>query len=142
MRRACSAVLALLAAASAAASSASSAEPERINFPASFAFGTATAAYQVEGSWQEGGKGLSIWDAFSHTPGKIRTGETGDVAADHFRRFKSDVKLMAQLKLKYYRFSIAWPRLLPNGTLSGGINQKGVQFYHDLIDELRAHRRH
>ena len=140
MRRAWSAVLALLAAASAAASSASSAEPERINFPASFAFGTATAAYQVEGSWQEGGKGLSIWDAFSHTPGKIRTGETGDVAADHFRRFKSDVKLMAQLKLKYYRFSISWSRVLPQGY--GAVNEEGVKFYSQLIDELIAHGIH
>jgi beta-glucosidase len=96
-------LLAHAAFASGAATPVASAEPEKIVFPAAFAFGTATAAYQIEGAYQEGGRGLSIWDAFAHTPGKVRTGETGDVAADHYHRFKSDVRLMAQMKLRYYR---------------------------------------
>ena len=73
---------------------------EIVSFPSSFAWGTSTAAYQIEGGWQDGGKGLSIWDAFSHTPGKVKDGSTGDVAADHLRRFRQDVKLMAQMSLK------------------------------------------
>ena len=73
---------------------------KRSDFPDGFLFGAATAAYQIEGGWQDGGKGLSIWDAFSHTPGKVKDGSTGDVAADHLRRFRQDVKLMAQMSLK------------------------------------------
>ena len=73
---------------------------EIISFPSTFAWGTSTAAYQVEGAWQEGGRGLSIWDAFAHTPGKVKDGSTGDVAADHFHRFRTDVKLMAQMQIK------------------------------------------
>ena len=122
------------------AAPAAEAPPEKISFPAAFAFGTATAAYQIEGAAQEGGRGLSIWDAFSHAPGKIRTGETGDVAADHYHRWKSDVRLMAQMKLKYYRFSIAWSRILPNGY--GSVNEEGVRFYSQLIDELIANGIH
>ena len=115
-------------------------EPQVVTFPKTFAFGTATAAYQIEGGWQEGGRGLSIWDAFAHTPGKVRTGETGDVAADHFHRFRSDVRLMAQMKLKYYRFSISWSRILPSGY--GSVNEEGVKFYSNLIDELIANGIH
>ena len=73
---------------------------EVISFPPTFAWGTSTAAYQIEGGWQEGGRGLSIWDAFAHTPGKVKGGSTGDVAADHFHRFRQDVKLMAQMSMK------------------------------------------
>jgi beta-glucosidase/6-phospho-beta-glucosidase/beta-galactosidase len=112
------------------------AEVEKISFPSAFAFGTATAAYQIEGAHQEGGRGLSIWDAFTHAPGKVRTGETGDVAADHYHHWKSDVRLMAQMKLRYYRFSISWSRVLPNG--HGAVNEEGVRFYNGLIDELIA----
>ena len=78
----------------------SAADSETISFPPSFAWGTSTSAYQVEGGWMEGRRGLSIWDSFAHTPGKIKTGQTGDVAADHFHRFRADVKLMAQMSLK------------------------------------------
>ena len=127
-------------ASSSSAAAASTPDPVTITFPQSFAFGTATAAYQIEGGWQEGGRGPSIWDAFSHTPGKIRTGETGDVAADHFHRFRSDVRLMAQMKLKYYRFSISWSRILPLGY--GSVNEEGVKFYSSLIDELIANGIH
>ena len=111
-----------------------------ITFPSSFAWGTSTAAYQIEGGWQEGGRGLSIWDAFAHTPGKTKGGATGDVAADHLHRFRADVKLMAQMSLKYYRFSISWSRILPAGT--GVVNTQGVRFYSSLIDELVQHGIH
>ena len=113
---------------------------ETYSFPKSFAFGTATAAYQIEGGWQEGGRGLSIWDAFTHTPGKVRTGETGDVAADHYHRWRTDVRLMAQMRLRYYRFSISWSRVLPLGY--GPVNEEGVLFYSALIDELLANGIH
>ena len=110
--------------------------PQKIEFRKDFAFGTATAAYQIEGGWNEGGRGLSIWDAFVRSPGKIRTGESGDVAADHYRRMTTDVRLMAQMRLRYYRFSISWSRVLPNG--HGAVNEEGVKFYNALIDELFA----
>ena len=106
-------------------------------FPKDFTWGTATASYQIEGGWQEGGKGLSIWDAFAHTPGKIKNGDTGDAACDHFHRYKDDVALMAKMGLKAYRFSIAWSRIQPAGR--GKPNPKGIKFYSDLIDELLDH---
>ena len=124
----------------AASSTGVSDSAENISFPATFAFGTATSAYQIEGGWQEGGRGLSIWDAFAHAPGKVKTGETGDVAADHYHRWRSDVQLMAQMRLRYYRFSISWSRVLPNGY--GAVNEEGVRFYSMLIDELIAHGIH
>ena len=105
-------------------------------FPENFAWGAATASYQIEGAWNEDGKGLSIWDEFSHTPGRIMNGDTGDVACDHYHRYKADVQLMKQIGLKAYRFSISWPRLLPNGT--GDVNEAGIAFYGNLIDELLA----
>ncbi len=106
-------------------------------FPGDFTWGCATSAYQIEGAWQEGGKGLSIWDAFTHTPGKIVDGSNADVACDHFHRFKDDVALMAETGLRAYRFSISWPRIQPNGL--GKPNSAGIRFYSDLIDELLAH---
>lgn len=105
-------------------------------FPKKFLWGAATASYQIEGAWNEDGRGLSIWDEFSHTPGKVRNNDTGDVACDHYHRYKEDVQLMKQLGLKAYRFSISWPRVIPNGT--GEVNEAGVQFYSDLVDELLA----
>lgn len=105
-------------------------------FSENFVWGAATASYQIEGAWNEDGKGLSIWDEFSHTPGKVRNNDNGDVACDHYHRFKEDVQLMKQLGLKAYRFSISWPRVLPNGT--GKVNEAGIQFYSDLVDELLA----
>jgi beta-glucosidase len=103
-------------------------------FPEGFALGTATAAYQIEGGVRSDGRGESIWDRFSHTPGKIERGETGDVASDHYYRWAEDVGLMADLKLNAYRFSVAWPRILPQG--SGTVNPAGLDFYDRLVDAL------
>ncbi|MEP6758339.1 MAG: GH1 family beta-glucosidase [Actinomycetota bacterium] len=105
-------------------------------FPADFLWGAATAAYQIEGAWQEDGKGPSIWDTFSHTPGNIARGETGDVACDHYHRWTDDIALMRDLGLRAYRFSVSWPRVLPEGT--GHANEPGLDFYDRLIDGLLA----
>jgi beta-galactosidase len=101
-----------------------------------FYWGCATAAYQIEGAWLEGGKGLSIWDGFSHIPGKIAFGHTGDDACNHYHRFAEDIELMRSLGVNAYRFSIAWPRIYPQG--AGAVNPEGVEFYNRLIDALRA----
>ncbi len=103
-------------------------------FPEGFIWGSATSSYQIEGGWQEGGKGPSVWDVFSHTPGKTWNGDTGDVACDHYHRFREDVGLMAAMGLQAYRFSISWPRILPAGY--GKPNREGIAFYSDLIDAL------
>jgi beta-glucosidase len=105
-------------------------------FPGGFLWGTATASYQVEGAVHEDGRGPSIWDTFSHTPGKVVQNATGDVANDHYHRYKGDVQLMKALGVKTYRFSIAWPRVFPQG--SGAPNPKGLDFYDRLVDELLA----
>ncbi|HEX8731882.1 MAG TPA: GH1 family beta-glucosidase [Ktedonobacterales bacterium] len=105
-------------------------------FPPDFLWGTATAAYQIEGAPTADGKGESIWDRFTHTPGKIARGETGDVAADHYRLWKSDLDLMRQLNLNAYRFSISWPRVFPDGY--GRFNKPGLDFYSRLVDGLLA----
>lgn len=107
------------------------------DFPENFLWGAASAAYQIEGGWKEDGKGSSIWDTFSKIPGKTYKGTNGNVAVDHYHRYKEDVKLMAEMGLRAYRFSVAWSRILPNG--SGEINDKGLQFYENLIDELRKY---
>src|SRR6476620_6458560 len=96
------------------------------HFPGGFLWGAASAAYQIEGAWNEDGRSESIWDRFSHTPGKVLDGDTGDVACDHFHRFRSDVAIMADLGVKSYRFSIAWPRMQPDG--KGRLNPIGVEF--------------
>ncbi len=106
-------------------------------FPSGFLWGCATAAYQIEGSPLADGAGPSIWPRFSHTPGMTRNGDTGDVACDHYRRMENDVRLMADLGLNAYRFSISWGRVLPEGT--GRINEKGLGFYDRLVDALLAH---
>ncbi len=108
----------------------------KLTFPKGFLWGAATAAYQIEGAWDEDGKGPSIWDEFSHTPGRVLNGDTGDVACDHYHRYREDVALMKSLGLQAYRFSISWPRVLPEG--AGRVNEKGVDFYHRLVDELLA----
>lgn len=115
-----------------------SSTPQSISrqFPQGFLWGSATASYQVEGAVHEDGRGPSIWDTFSHTAGKTNNGDTGDVADDHYHRYKDDVQLMKALGLKTYRFSVAWPRVFPNGT--GTPNPKGLDFYHRLLDELHA----
>ncbi|KAL0489290.1 beta-glucosidase [Acrasis kona] len=107
----------------------------KIPFPKDFVFGTATAAYQIEGAAKEDGRGPSIWDEFSHTPGKTFQGATGDVACDHYHRLEEDVKLMVDMGIKYYRMSISWSRLLPNGTIDN-INQRGIDHYNKEIDIL------
>ena len=104
------------------------------SLPRSFVWGAATSAYQIEGAWQEDGRSESIWDRFSHTPGRIRDGSTGDVACDHYHRWEDDVALMAELGLTAYRFSVAWPRILPDGR--GEVNAKGLAFYDRLVDRL------
>ena len=105
-------------------------------FPKDFAWGAATASYQIEGAAFEDGKGPSVWDVFSHRPGATYRGHTGDVACDHYHRWKEDVALMKQLGLKAYRLSVSWPRVLPTG--DGPVNEKGVEFYSRLVDELLA----
>ena len=106
-------------------------------FPKDFIWGAATSSYQIEGAALEGGRAWSIWDAFSHTPERTKNGDHGDIACDHYHKFKEDVKLMADLGLKAYRFSISWSRIQPDGR--GEINQEGIKFYSDLIDELLKH---
>ena len=106
-------------------------------FPEGFVWGAATAAYQIEGATDIDGRGQSIWDVFAHTPGRVTNGETGDVACDHYHRYRDDVALMAELGLDAYRFSVSWPRVLPEGT--GQVNEAGLDFYDRLVDELLAH---
>lgn len=105
-------------------------------FPDNFLWGAATASYQIEGAWNEDGKGESIWDRFSHTPGKVTNGDTGDVACDHYHRYLDDIALMRELGLKAYRFSVSWPRVIPSGR--GVINPRGLDFYDRLVDALCA----
>ncbi|GAA2567646.1 MULTISPECIES: GH1 family beta-glucosidase [Streptomyces] len=104
------------------------------SFPTGFVWGTATAAYQVEGAAAEDGRTPSIWDTFSHTPGKVRNGDTGDIAADHYHRYRDDVALMKDLGLKAYRFSVSWSRVQPTGR--GPAVERGLDFYRRLVDEL------
>ncbi|WP_030873189.1 GH1 family beta-glucosidase [Streptomyces sp. NRRL F-2747] len=105
-------------------------------FPSDFLWGTATAAYQIEGAAREGGRTPSIWDTFSHTPGKVFEGHTGDVAVDHYHRFPEDVRLMSELGLGAYRFSVSWSRVQPTGR--GPAVQQGLDFYRQLVDDLLA----
>src|SRR5262245_33983657 len=110
---------------------------EARRFPDGFYWGTGTSSYQIEGAWNEDGKGESIWDRYAHTPGHISNDDTGDVANDHYHRYKEDVALMQrELGANAYRFSIAWPRIFPDG--AGKPNPKGLDFYKRLVDELRA----
>lgn len=105
-----------------------------LSFPSGFLWGAATAAYQIEGATREDGRGESIWDRFSHTPGKTHNGDTGDVAVDHYHRWRDDIQIMRELGLGAYRLSTAWPRILPEGR--GQVNQQGLDFYDRLIDGL------
>ena len=104
------------------------------SFPADFVWGAATAAYQIEGAVHVGGRGESIWDRFSHTPGNVDNGDTGDVACDHYHRYPEDVAMMADLGYGAYRFSVAWPRIIPQGV--GAVSEAGLDFYDRLVDEL------
>lgn len=103
-------------------------------FPDGFVWGSATASYQIEGAAKEGGRGPSIWDTFSHTPGKTLNGDTGDVACDHYHRWREDLGHVAELGLQAYRFSVAWPRVQPGGR--GPVNREGLDFYSRLVDGL------
>lgn len=107
------------------------------SFPPDFLWGAATSAYQIEGAAHEDGRGLSVWDRFVTLPGAIYQGQTGEVAADHYHHMEEDVALMAQLNLNAYRFSLAWPRILPQG--AGAVNERGLDFYDRLVDTLLAH---
>ena len=107
------------------------------SFPDNFLWGSASAAYQVEGAWDLDGKGASVWDTFVRIPGKTFENTTGNIAVDHYHRYKEDIALMAEQGLSAYRFSIAWSRIFPTG--NGAINQAGLQFYDDLINELIEH---
>jgi beta-glucosidase len=116
------------------------ADPDEVVFPKGFFWGTATASYQVEGAWNEDGKGESIWDRFAHTAGKIKNGDTGDSACDSYHRWREDIALMQSMNLNSYRFSISWPRIQPSG--SGAANSKGVDYYSRMVDALlEAHIR-
>lgn len=108
----------------------------KLDFPKDFIFGAATASYQIEGAWNEDGKGLSCWDNFSHIHGNVDRNENGDVACDHYHRFKDDVAKMKEMHLDSYRFSVSWTRIIPDGV--GEVNKKGIAFYNALIDELLA----
>ena len=105
-----------------------------LRFPERFLWGTATAAYQVEGAVQEDGRRPSIWDKFSHTPGKTFHGDTGDIACDQYHRLEADLDLLVDLGIPAYRFSVAWPRVIPSGR--GAINQAGLDYYRCLVDGL------
>ena len=105
-----------------------------IKFPEGFIWGAATSSYQIEGGWNEDGKGESVWDALCHTKKLIRDGDTGDIACDHYHRYKEDVQLMIEMNFQAYRFSVSWPRIFPKG--KGKINPKGVEFYDNLVNEL------
>jgi beta-glucosidase len=111
--------------------------PGSASFPKDFWWGAATAAYQIEGAANEDGRKPSIWDTFSHIPGMTANGETGDIANDHYHRYEEDVKLIADLGVKHYRFSISWSRIIPDGR--GAVNPKGVDFYKRLADCLLRH---
>ncbi|XLT41261.1 hypothetical protein HN873_072553 [Arachis hypogaea] len=109
----------------------------RSSFPKDFIFGTASSSYQYEGAAKEGGRGESIWDTYTHKyPERIKDRSNGDVAIDEYHRYKEDVGIMKDMNLDAYRFSISWSRILPKGKLSGGINQEGIKYYNNLIDEL------
>jgi beta-glucosidase len=112
----------------------SSDEIKKARFPKGFLWGTATSAFQVEGAWNEDGKGESIWDRYAHTSGNIQGGANGDVTCDQYHRFKDDIALMKRLHMKSYRFSISWPRVQPQGT--GAVNQRGLDHYRRLADAL------
>ena len=109
-----------------------------VAFPPGFVWGTATASYQIEGAAAEDGRTPSIWDTYSHTPGRVRGGDTGDVADDHYHRYRDDVAIMRELGVGSYRFSVAWPRITPQVTehALGPVNEAGLAFYDRLVDEL------
>jgi beta-glucosidase len=115
-----------------------SAMADTSGFPSGFLWGASTSSYQIEGAVDADGRGRSIWDVFSHTPGRIKGGDNGDVACDHYHRWRDDIAVLARAGFTAYRFSTAWPRILPNG--DGAVEPRGLDFYDRLVDELIAHR--
>lgn len=113
-------------------------ELNRSSFPEGFVFGTGSSNYQYEGAVSEDGRGKGTWDIFAHTPGMVKDGKNADVAIDHYHRYKEDVQIMKNMNTDAYRFSISWPRIVPTGKLSDGVNQAGIIFYNNLINELLA----
>ena len=105
-----------------------------MSFPKDFTWGAAAASYQIEGGAFEDGKGESIWDMFTHTPGKIRNNNTGDIACDHYHRYIEDIALMKKVGINAYRLSISWPRVLPEGY--GRVNEKGLDFYASSVESV------
>jgi beta-glucosidase len=105
-------------------------------FPADFVWGASTSSYQIEGAVDEDGRGKSIWDVFSHTPGRVKNGDTGDIACDHYHRWRDDIDLLVRGNFSAYRFSTAWSRILPSG--GGAVEQRGLDFYERLVDGLMA----
>ncbi|MBB5325736.1 beta-glucosidase [Anoxybacillus tepidamans] len=105
-----------------------------IQFPKEMKWGAATASYQIEGAVNEDGRGPSIWDTFSHIPGKVKDGDNGDIACDSYHRYEEDIEIMKDLGIDVYRFSVAWPRIFPKG--AGEVNEKGLEFYHKFVDKL------
>lgn len=127
----------LLAVASAAYDGVGSESVSRRSFPKGFLFGTASSSYQYEGGAMEGGRGPSIWDNFTHQyPDKVADRSNGDVAVDSYHLYKEDVRLMKDMGVDAYRFSISWTRILPDGTLRGGVNKEGIKYYNNLINQL------
>src|SRR4029450_8430603 len=110
---------------------------DRATFPDGFRWGAATASYQIEGAAHEGGRGESVWDRFAATPGKVRNGDSGEIACDFYHRYREDIALMKELGLDAFRFSIAWPRVLPEG--GGGVHPQGLASYDRLVDALLEH---
>jgi len=108
-----------------------------LSFPPGFTWGAATAAYQIEGAAHADGRGMSVWDTFSHAPGNVRGGDTGDIACDSYHRYREDIALLSSLGLNAYRFSVSWPRIQPGG--SGPVNAKGLDYYRALLEELAGH---
>ena len=108
--------------------------PPATGFPADFLWGAATAAYQIEGATKEDGRGASIWDRFCATPGNVRSGDSGALACDFYHRYREDIALMRELGIDSFRFSLAWPRIVPEGT--GRVNRAGLDFYERLVDAL------
>ncbi|XP_050410852.2 beta-glucosidase A [Patella vulgata] len=106
-------------------------------FPSDFRFGISTSAYQIEGAWNVDGKGMSIWDNFTHIPGNTKDGATGDIADDSYYKYPQDIQILKELGIKNFRFSISWPRILPDGTLDN-INQAGIDHYNRVINDLLA----
>ena len=107
------------------------------SFPHEFVWGAATASYQIEGAAHDDGRGESVWDRFCATPGKVRNGDSGEIACDFYHRYRDDVSLMRELGLNAFRFSVAWPRIMPTG--HGPVNEAGLDFYDRLVDELLEH---